>query len=402
MIRLPFLQKNPKRPNKFITLTVSSEDVKCAVFYDDPEETKFRVLGTGRQPLEKGSVRAGIIIENDDVENAAEEALKRALENTEDDVSCVIIGAGNPTVLGITTTVRYKRKTPHLPINDKEIARLYKHIEDAANMEAQNEYSTTTGNSEERLEVITTFEVLLKIDGHSVKDLEGNTGQVVEASVYHAYCPAFHTKSLQSLAKKLGLDVLSIGSEMFCTSQWVRKITPEISDYIIIDIAEDTTNVSVVFGSVIISTKFIGLGYKHFIEQISEKMGVTIDESKRLMKSYLTRTLSEPEMDVVGGCVREAVKIWVAGVEILFGEFSGVKTFPSKIFIQGAGAEIPEVTQALMTDSWAKNIPFRNAREVSLMETEGLPVYDSTGTIKDKSWFNNIVLSIIFKEMFES
>lgn len=402
MIRLPFLQKNPKRPNKFITLSINSEDVKCAVFYDNPEESKLKVVGTGKQPLLKGSARAGIIVESDDVETATEEALRRALENTEDDVSYAVLAAGNSTVLGITTAVRYKRRNPQSPINGKEIERLYEHITEAANIEAQNEYLNMTGNSDEGLEIITTSEVSLKIDGHSVKELLGNTGQVIEASVYHAFCPEFHIKSLQSLARKLGLNILAVGSGMFCTAQWLKKIAPEISDYILIDIAEDTTSVSVVFGGGIVATKFLSLGYKHFIEQISEKMGVTMDESKRLMKSYLTGALSEPEMDVVGGCIKEAVKIWIAGIEILFGEFTGVKIFPSKIFVQGAGAEITEVVQGLMADSWAKNVPFRYSREVSLMETEGLPVSDSTGTVNDKSWFSNLVLSIIFKEIFES
>ena len=137
------------------------------------------------------------------------------------------------------------------------------------------------------------------------------------------------------------------------------------------------------------------------MEQIAERMGVTMEEAGKLLKSYISEVLSDPEMEVVGGCIKEAIKIWVMGIEILFGEFTGVKTFPSKIFLLGAGAEIPEVVKALMTDSWAKNIPFRETREVSLMEIEGLPVTDATGVVKSKDWFSNAVLSIIYKEIFD-
>ena len=107
------------------------------------------------------------------------------------------------------------------------------------------------------------------------------------------------------------------------------------------------------------------------------------------------------EQRVLHSCIKEAVKIWVLGLEILFGEFTGVKTFPSKIFVQGVGAEIPETVKTLMSDSWAKNIPFRDLKEVSLMEIDGLPIVDSTGTVVGKGWFNNIILSIIYKEIFE-
>ena len=91
MITLPFFQKSTKRPSKFLTLSINSEDVKCAVFYDDPAEAKLKILGAGRQPLSKDSSRAGVIVDEDDVESAAEEAIKRALENTEDDVPHLII-----------------------------------------------------------------------------------------------------------------------------------------------------------------------------------------------------------------------------------------------------------------------------------------------------------------------
>ena len=99
MITLPFFQKSTKRPSKFLTLSISSEDVKCAVFYDDPTETKLKILGAAKQPLSKGSSRAGVIIEEDNVESAAEEAIKRALENTEDDVSHLIISSTKATLL---------------------------------------------------------------------------------------------------------------------------------------------------------------------------------------------------------------------------------------------------------------------------------------------------------------
>lgn len=401
MISLPFLQKSIKRPNKFLTLSISSEDVKCAVFYDDPDNSKLKIIGTGRRELPKDSVRAGVVIEWDEVGESAYEALKTALENSEDKVNEVIIAAGNATVLGITTTIRYKRKSPATLIDEKELDGLYKRISEAAYIEAQNEYMNTTGNSDENLEIITTSDVYLKVDGHSVKELNGISGQTVEAAVYHAFCPEFHIKALQSLAKKLGLNIIAVGSGMYCTAQWIKKTSPEVSDYILIDVAEDTTNVSVVFGGGIVATKFLSLGYKHFVEQISEKMGVTYDESKKLLGSYLNKSLSGPEMEVVGACVKEGVKIWLAGIEILFGEFTGVKTFASTIFVQGAGAEIPEVVKALDSDSWAKNVPFRDARVVSLLEADRLPVTDLTGTATSRDWFSNVVVSIIYKEIFE-
>lgn len=401
MIKLPFLQKSSEYPDKFITLSVSSEDVKCAIFYDDPEEMKLRIIGSGKQDLLKGSSRGGIIIEEDDVESAAEEALAKALETTGGDVSDVIISAGNSAVLGITTTVRYRRKEPGTAISDKEVDKLYTRISDAAKIEAQNEYLSMTGNTEESLNIIITSNVSVKIDGHSVKDLEGSSGQVIEASVFHAFSPDYHISSLQALAKNLGLNVLAFGSGMYSSAQWVKKITPEVTDYILIDIAEDTTNVAVVFAGGIVSTKFLSFGYRHFVEQISDKMGVTMDEGRKLLKTYVLEALSDPEMEIVGSCIKEAVKIWVLGLEILFGEFTGVKTFPSKIFVQGVGAEIPETVKTLMSDSWAKNIPFRDLKEVSLMEIDGLPIVDSTGTVDGKGWFNNIILSIIYKEIFE-
>lgn len=400
MISIPFFQKTSKQPNKFLTLTIGTEEVKCVVFYKDPEEEKLKIIGSGKRVLPKGSVRSGIIIEDDDVEIATGEAIRAATENLEDEVRDVIISAENPTVLGITTTARYKRKDHAATISEKEVKSFYDYVSDAAYIEAQNEYLATTGNPDEPLEIITTSDVYLKIDGHSVGDAEGNEGKIIEGAVFHAFCPEFHIKSLQNISKKLGLKIIAIGSEMYCTAQWIKKILPETLDYILLDVAEDTTSVAVVFGGGIVSTKFLSMGHKHFVKQISEKMGVTIEESERLLLSFIENKLAAPEMEVVAGCIKEAAKIWLSGIEILFGEFTGVKTFPSKIFLQGKGTEIPEIVRAVTSDSWTKNIPFRDERAVSLLELDGLSVTDSTGQVKGKEWFNNVILSIIYSEIF--
>ncbi len=397
MISLPFFQKNPKVPNKFITLTFNSKDVKCTVFFADGRNLK--IIGFGSYVLEEESVRNGIIIDQEDVEKAANEALIKATENIEDRVDSVIFGTNNATCLGLTTTMRYKRKTSE-PLSRNEVLELYKRVSDAAYIEAENEYLNITGNPDENLETITTSDVYLKIDGVYEKDLENKQGQMVEAAIYHAFAPEFHVKTVQGLCKKLGLNLLAVGSEMYSTVQWMRRTSPEFSDYIIIDVAEDASNIAIVFGNGIVATKTVSVGYKHFVISISDRMGVTMSEAEKLFKSYLSKTISESEMVLIGDCVKETARIWLLGMEIAFNEFAGVKTFASKLFVLGAGSYIPEIVEGLTSEIWAKNIAFKEPPTVSLIESEKLPVSDSTGMLKGKEWINNLMLSIIFEEIF--
>ena len=64
-------------------------------------------------------------------------------------------------------------------------------------------------------------------------------------------------------------------------------------------------------------------------------------------------------MENVEACLRNVLEIWISGVELLFSDFDGVKTFPSKIYLIGGGSSLGDVLTLLEKEPWTRNIPFK-------------------------------------------
>ena len=400
MLKLPFLEKASSDENKFLSLNINAKDVRCLVFYFDGDT--FKIIGSGKIDLPENSVRGGIVIDKDVVTKALKDVVEKATEDLGGKVNRVIVGLDGGETLGLATTVRLKRPTGD-PIREEEVEELYAKITEASYIQAYNKAMQVTGNTDTELEVITTSEIYLKVEGQRVAALEGQHGENVEACVYNAFAPSYHIKNLQSLIKKAGLDLIAIGSQMYALVEWLKMPPKESSDFVVISVAEDSTDVGVVFGGGIISTKTLNIGYLHFLESVKARMGLSLNEAENVLKTYNLGKLAVSEASVVKNCLSETIKIWLDGIKLLFEDFSGVKTFASKIYLAGRGSEIPDVIEAVKEDSWTKTVPFKTSPEFSKISlSEIQKVIDSTDKIKTNEWLYISAASIIYKEIYGS
>ncbi|RJR26884.1 hypothetical protein C4561_03860 [candidate division WWE3 bacterium] len=397
MLKLPFLSKQKKDSTKFLTVNFAADTVKCLAFYR--ENGGVKIIGSGKSTIDAGSIRSGNIISKERVRTALEEAVSAASGNSEEKVEDMIIGISGDLCLGLMTTIKAKRNR-NSPISKKELDDLYSRINDAAYMQAQNEYLQLTGNADTGLEIVTSSNVYLKLDNQKVPDLENRNGFVIETAVFNAFVPSYHISTLQDLVKKSGMQLMAIGSEMYALVQTILSSHSELNDFIIIEIDGDYTNVAVVFGKGIVATRNLNIGYKHFVEGVSERMGLTMFEAERMLKSYIGGKLTVSEGGIVNNALKNTLEIWLSGMELLFSEYTGVKTFASKLFITGEGADVPELWSVLKSDAWIKGIPFKEAPEFTKLTFLDLSkVTDGTGTISSSEWLTTAALSVIYLEL---
>jgi cell division ATPase FtsA len=397
MVMLPFLKKSHKDSNKFLCLEINSSFVKCLAFYQ--EENKCKIIGSGKQRLEYGSVRGGVILDPHDVEEAIRISVAQATKNLEEDITQVIVGVNGDLCLGITTTIRLKRPADDI-ITKRETDTLYKRLVEAAYMQIQNDYLDVTGNPDADLEIITTSNVYLKVNNQVVDSLEEKPGSTVEAAVFNAFCPKYHIETIEDILKKSDLNLIAIGYDSYATAQQLKYASLENNDYVIINVTNDSTDVAVVFGKGIIATKSLCVGYGHFIENISEKMGLTLIEAEKVLNAHIEEKLTSGESAIVHTCLLETLDIWITGLELLFGEFKGVRTFAPKIYITGSGTHIPTLTEMVKNEPWMKSIPFKAPPEFKQLDFMTLEkVTDATGNVNSSEWLTPAVLSIIFTEI---
>ncbi|NMB91736.1 hypothetical protein GYA37_02725 [candidate division WWE3 bacterium] len=397
MFNLPFLEKVDTNTNKFLSLNVNAKDVRCVAFFFDGD--LFKIIGSGKKNLEKGYVRNGMVINKEGVSEAIKEVVSKATENLEDKTRKTIIAIDGGITLGLTTTVRLKRATTD-PIKADEVEELYSRITEASYIQAHNKVLQNTGDPDLELDSITTSDIYLKIDNQNVAILEGQRGETIEAAVYNSFAPSFHVKSIQGIIKKSGLELIALGSQMYSVVEWFKNPPKNILDFVLISIAEDSTDVGVVFGGGIVSSKTLNIGHTHFIEAVGLNMGLSPKDAENVLNMYNQEKLSESERITVEKCLKGITSLWIDGIKLLFEDFSGIKMFSNKIFLSGCGAEIPDIENALKEEPWTKTIPFKASLEIAKLSLSDLSkVSYATGELLSSDWLYTVAASIIYKEI---
>ena len=396
MLSLPFRFKNQKLQDRFLTITINSDNVSCLAFYVDGKDAK--IIGVGKQYLEPGAVRSGVIIDSDIVENSLNEAIIQATASVEDDISDVIFGLGGNLLYGFVTTAKATRDKSH-PIDKKELDQIYKKLTESAYIQAQNEVLETTGNSDLDMDVVTSATVYTKLDHTLTKDLLDREGTEVEVAYFTAFTPSYHVKAIQKLAKNLGLNIIAIGSEMYCLTQALKLAGKGPLDCTILNVDNDFTDVGIVFGGGIVYTKYLDIGAFHITREISKNMGLSFREAEKIKSTYSYGKLPTTETVPIQNSLTSILNIWTNGLAVLFSEFSGVKTFASEILLVGEAAELPDVLEVISKEPWTKSIPFRGVPTYYKVSLRDLPfIKDSTDTLGSLEYVTNAALSVIYLE----
>lgn len=343
-------------------------------FYID-EQKMAKIIGVGCSQLEPLSVRGGIIVDRENVEMALSTAIDQATENFEDDIRNAVFGVNNDLSIELMTTAKSSLGR-HGPIQKSDLDLIDQTILENALINARNEILENTGNAEADIDLVTSSNMHTKVNGKPTKDPMTLEGDTLEMAKFTAFTPSHHVKTLQKLAKRSGLNIAAVGSELF---SFVNALNND-PDYIIIDIESDFTKVGVIFGNGIVASKTLHVGADHFTKEISQKMGLSLKEAEKIKNSYIYGKLAQSETLLVQNSIHDTLNIWLDGIQLLFTEFSGVKTFASKIYLVGEGSKIPDLFEFISSEPWTKSIPFKAPPEFEKVRLENFAkIVDSTG-----------------------
>lgn len=399
MFKLPFnlnLAK-PKESSKFLAVDIGADAVKCLAFYQEGAISK--IIGAGKQSLDHGAVRGGSVIDFEAVELATKAAISQTTDDLGEDVDDVIFGVSGDVSLGIMTTAKATRGKETL-IDQSEMDDLYKKIIDSSYTEANNEILQINGSTDIDLELVTSTPVYIKVDNVKTKDPTKTAGEEIEIAMFTAFSPKYHVKTLQTLAKKLGLNILAIGSEMYALVRALKVSKNQLLDCVLIDIGSDTTDVGIVFGGGIVSTRTLPIGGNHFTELLSQKMGITLREADNIKKSYSFGKLAKSEGIIVQNSLQEGLDLWLNGIELLFAEFTGVKTFSPLIYLTGGGSLLPNIFELISGEPWVRSVPFKSPPEFLKLSMEDLTkVSDSTQKVSSIEYLMTAALATIYAEL---
>lgn len=420
MVKLPIPFKlNFKKQsfsNSFLTLDIGSNSVKCMAFKDEGQESiaetvsiapgthesyrRVKLVGSAKEILEPNIVRAGNIINLDKAIEYVDSAMLKATEGLEKPIKDVIFGVGGELCTCIVTTVRVNRAQTN-PIEQKELDNINQKTIDSAFARAQEKIARTSGDLEPEIELITSSTVYTKIDGNFTKDLLGKPATKIEIAVFTAFVPTFHLNMLQEMAEALRLDILAVTSNLYALAEALKiSKNNNLLDGIVIDIGGDTTEVGVVFGGGIVNSKVLNIGGNHFTKHLSAELGLTYLDAQKKKYDFTFGNLHGEEAENIENGLQEITDLWIKGLEVLFNDFTGIKTFASEVYLTGGGSKLPTIQDALENTPWTRSIPFRKPPEFNKIELKDLiHVQDSVGVGEQNEFVTPAALSIIYFEL---
>ncbi len=400
MVKLPFFSTTKEqKPITFLTIDVGSDDVKAMCFEVETTEkgVAAAITGIGKQSLLEDSTRGGVIVDPDDVKQALSLAISQACNGN--DVREVIFGVGGNLCLGLMTTVKIVRGR-HDSVSERELNDIFAKIHEVSFNEVQAKLLEMTGNAELDVQMITSSVVYSKIDGKDVDDLLGLEGQNIEVAVFNAFAPTYHLELLQQIASDLGLNIVAVGSNMYSLVKSLGFSKGNDFDGVVMDIGGELTDVGVVFGGGILATKSLDIGGTHLTRMLAKKMDLSFKDANHKKLEYSYGRLPDSDNILIKGHLDGLLETWLNGVELLFLDFTGVKTFASNIYLVGGGAELPDVYDIVSKEPWARSIPFKSPPEFGKLTLADLPlITDKTGKAHALYDIVPASLSIVYLEI---
>ena len=349
--------------DNFIAIDIGSDFVK-AVLFEIEEASTLKMVGFGKHYLKLKDVQAGVIANKDGVQEAIISAINEALLNYTKEVKDCIFGVSGEMCIGFSTTVRVTRKNASDDIKEKEILEIKRKIEEVALVQAQRENSRLKGFNEIDLELINSDITIFKVDGFFVSEPIGFKGRVIETTLFTAFAPLNHLKLLQQLAVGIGLNLITVSSNMYALVKNLSKEEPSEFNGVIVDIGGDSTDIAVVFSGGILATRTISVGGRTFTRRIANLLDWSFADAENKKLMYSDGKLSEEETHKVGGVIDETIEAWLSALSLALLDIEGVKTFPSKLYLTGGASYMTGLDEMLEEEDWKKNIPMRQHLKV--------------------------------------
>lgn len=378
MLKLPF--KSSKSSNHFLVVDIGSTEITCLT-YEITSELNLRVVGVGKEQVRPGWVRNGYIVEFQEIVNALNKAFQMATVDIEDKINEVIFGISGDLAVNIVTTSRLTKPSPQV-ISEKEYKNLYDKTVAASLEQVQARITEITAREEVEYENVTSSLVYLKCNGEEVSELPSTPVQKIELAIYSCYVPSDHLQTLSDLAKSLKLKIVAVSSTIYSLVEAMKNSNMGPFDGVILDIGGDTTNVGVVFGGGVVASLSLDIGGNNFTSQISNALGISLDDAEGMKREHSFGKLSESESMLLQDALEDVLEIWLSGLEIVFMEFTGVKTFASDIFVVGGASKLPDIYEYVSEEPWAKGVPFKAPPEFSKITLQDLKkISDNTGSL---------------------
>lgn len=372
--------------NYVVGLDIGTEYVKALIA--KVNDDNLEIVGVGRAHQDISDMHSGAIADISGVVKNCEEALADAEDQAGLQAKRAVIGIAGELVKGVTNTIRYRRPQPDKPLDVAEMEFIIEKVQERAQGKAQAQIALETGNEEVEVKLVNSALVSIHIDGYKVSNPIGFQGRDVAVQIYTAFAPMVHIGALERVADELALELVAVAAEPFAVSRSVLG-NDASSNFtaILADIGGGTTDIAVVNDGGVEGTKMFGIGGRSFTRTIASEMDLSYTDAEKLKVNVGNSQIKPAVKRQVEEAVDKTLEVWLAGVELALSEFDSVDHLPNRILLCGGGASLEQLTEALSSRNWWKELPFTKKPTVQhISPSEVIGIVDTTGAANDHTF----------------
>jgi cell division protein FtsA len=378
--KLNLIRRRQLFESHYTILDIGTEYVKALVV--KREENRGVVLGASKIPQKLAAMHAGAVADIQSVIDSCEKALVQAEDMCEVIPGQTVIGIAGEQVRGSSTTGTITRSQPQSRSTKSELATALQGIQRKAMEDAVRDMSAELAVSEVDVKLVHTAISDIQVDGYQVTDPLEFQGRTMTLTVFNTFAPLTHIGALQTVAKALDLELVATPAEPYALARGCA--TDEIHEMggIFMDVGGGTTDVALVRGGGVESTRMFSLGGRAFTKRVATDLKVSIEEAEKMKLSYVDGQLPAETRALVHEAVVPVAEILAQGVALILDELAEARELPPFIYIAGGGANLPEVVEQLEAVDWTDQLPFSSAPKITVLTPRDVEdIYDTTGLL---------------------
>jgi cell division protein FtsA len=360
-------------PQALTALDVGTEFAKALVVALDERDGVLTgvVRGVGRQRQGLTHMQSGTVSDIDAVVANCRKALDEAEQMAGLRPGSAVIGIAGELVKGTTSVRTVHRDQAQAPLTQPELERIVQRAQSEALDEAETRIAWESGVERMEVRLVHAAIVEMKIDGYPVSNPIGFTGSQLELAVFNAFAPMVHLGALQSVANRLGLQLLGVIAEPYAVATCMDPGELGDAGAVFVDIGGGTTDVALVRHGGIAGTKMLALGGRAFTKGLAERFGLSFTRAETLKLAASADELPESvPADSLQEALTEDAAVWRRGVELMISDLADGELLPARVYLCGGGAELPQVAEVLGQDDWWRRLPFARKPQVAALRPD--------------------------------
>ena len=378
--RFPLLRRRAEFKSHYTVLDIGTEVIKALIV--KREDDKGIVIGVGKVRQSLSDMQAGAVADIQAVIDNCDRALSEAEDMCEVIPGQAVIGIAGEQVRGFSTTVAMPRANPQARITQADLATALQAVQRRAMREAVRQMSHELGVSEVNVKLVHSAITGVKVDGYVVTNPLDFQGKHLEVTVFNTFAPLTHIGALQTVAQELDLELVATVAEPYALARGcATEETYELGG-VFIDVGGGTTDVALVRGGGIESTRMFALGGRSFTKRIAGELRMTLEDAERFKLAHGDGRLPADQRALAQEAVTPNAEVLAQGVALTLEELAHGQPIPAHIFLAGGGAELPEVAEQLAALDWAEHLPDSGTPTVHVLKPEDVVgIFDTTGLL---------------------